>query len=167
MGGWWWVGGGGLLECNAPLNAAFSSRSSLPGRIIGLRMAEEPLRKQTAPRRRVKQPPPRPQPSHSSLTLNGAISRSLLRSPAPDEKRRGCDGRSNYEAAAEEPKLPWKQMPGQGGGGAWGGAGLAVGPRRQTLLDTIQSERSSVAVSTFPSASKCQPMFAGKHTVRV
>lgn len=56
------------------------------------------------------------------------------------------------------------------GAGGWrvgklGGAGVA--PRHQTLLDTIQSERSSVAVSTFSSASKCQPVFARKHTVRV
>lgn len=161
MGGWWWWGGA-LLECNAPLNVAFSSRSSLPGQIIGFRMAEEPLRKQTEPRRRVKQPPSRPQPSHSDLTLNSAISRSLLRSPAPDEKQRGCDGRSNYETAAEEPSRRGNRCLDRVG--AWGAA-----PRRQsqTLLDTIQSERSSVAVSTFSSASKCQAVFPRKHTVRV
>lgn len=56
------------------------------------------------------------------------------------------------------------------GGGGWGAGrlgGAGVAPRHQTLLDTIQSERSSVAVSTFSSASKCQPVFARKHTVRV
>lgn len=52
-----------------------------------------------------------------------------------------------------------------GGAGRLRGAGVA--PRHQTLLDTIQSERSSVAVSTFSSASKCQPVFARKHTQSV
>lgn len=50
-------------------------------------------------------------------------------------------------------------------GGGWrveGGGGRR--PERPTPLDTIQSEQSSVAVSTFSSASKCQAMFAHKHT---
>lgn len=111
-------GGGGVLECNAPLNVA---SSSLPGEIIGFRMVEEPLRKQTETRRRVKQPPSRPQHSHPNLTLNGAISWSLLRSPPPDEKRRGCDGRRNYEAAAEEPSRRGNRCPDRvEGGGGWG-----------------------------------------------
>lgn len=46
-------------------------------------------------------------------------------------------------------------------------AGGGGGPRRQTLLDTIQSEQSSVARSTFSSASKCQAVFAHKCPVRV
>lgn len=47
------------------------------------------------------------------------------------------------------------------------GRGGAGAPRRRTLLDTIQSEQSSVALSTFSSASKCQAVFAHKCPVRV
>ena len=45
-------------------------------------------------------------------------------------------------------------------GGGWRGRR----PERQTPRDTIQSERSSVAVSTFPSASKCQAAFTHTNT---
>lgn len=45
-------------------------------------------------------------------------------------------------------------------GGGWRGRR----PERQTLRDMIQSERSSVAVSTFPSASKCQAAFTHTNT---
>lgn len=114
---WRRVSGGGGEGCNAPLNVAFSSRSSLPGEIIGFRMAGESLRKQTVTRRRVKQLPSRPQHSHPRPTLNAAISRSLPRSPLPKEKRRGCDGRSNYQAAAEEPSRRGNRCPDGGGGG--------------------------------------------------
>lgn len=82
-------------------------------------MAEEPLWKQTETRRRVKQPPSRPQDSHSDLTLNGTISRSLLWSP--DVKWRGCGGRSNYETTAEEQSRAGNRCPdrveGRGGRG--------------------------------------------------
>lgn len=50
----------------------------------------------------------------------------------------------------------------------WGAGGRGGGAlRRRTLLDTIQSEQSSVALSTFSSASKCQAVFAHKCPVRV
>lgn len=45
---------------------------------------------------------------------------------------------------------------------AWTDGGWRVegtSPRAPTPLDTIQSEQSSVAVSTFSSASKCQAKF--------
>lgn len=48
-----------------------------------------------------------------------------------------------------------------GGVGGWW-----VSPRAPAPLDTIQSEQSGVAVSTFSSASKCQAVFAPEHTRR-
>lgn len=38
-------------------------------------------------------------------------------------------------------------------------------PPQPPLLNTVQSEQSSVALSTFSSASKCQAVFGGENAV--
>lgn len=52
------------------------------------------------------------------------------------------------------------------GTAAWTDGVGGASPRAPAPLDTIQSEQSGVAVSTFSSASKCQAMFAPEHTRR-
>lgn len=59
-------------------------------------------------------------------------------------------------------------MPGRKAGWAAEGEGAMspeASPLPPPLLNTIQSEQSSVALSTFSSASKCQAVFTGENAV--
>lgn len=105
-------------------------------------------------RRKETSPPSPSLPWCLNLQLNGTISESLLILACCVVKWRGCGGESNYRAEQGQ-----KQMRGRTDGG-W----RRRRPERRTPLDTIQSEQSSVAVSTFSSASKCQAKFTHTHT---
>lgn len=73
-------------------------------------------------------------------------------------------GKSNYDAEKQS-RRGNRCLDGWRSGG-WAKrrpSPLAPPPPPLPSLDTIQSEQSGVALSTFSSASKCQAVFARKH----